>query len=206
MIIGFLIMFKNYNGALTAEQFLFFETRIVARKILKGEILDEIISSVIEDNLFQFPTEREVSRMVRACYKRIISLDNNGLVYELANAPIETAKQINLYAIMRYNVLVYEFMTELVGEKFKQQDFTFTKKDINSFFSTLREQNDSMAAWSDKTIAKLKQVLTKCLIEVEILNDYRSTTLNPVFISFELENGIRENNDLRALIAFNCFN
>lgn len=196
----------NYNGGLTAEQFLFYEIRIVAKQYLDGKKVEEIILNVQKENLFQFPTERKVSRMVRTCYKRIVALDNMGLVYELANAPIDIAKQINLYAIMRYNGLVREFMIGLIGEKFKQHDFSFTKKDINSFFSRLQEQNDSVAVWSEKTIAKLKQVLTKCLIETEMLSGFNSTVLLPVFISSELERGIRENNDVSALVAFNCFN
>ena len=57
----------------------------------------------------------------------------------------------------------------------------------------------------EKTIAKLKQVLTKCLIETEMLSGFNSTVLLPVFISSELERGIRENNDMSALVAFNCF-
>ena len=196
---------QKYNGGLTAEQFLFYEIRIVAKQYLDGKTVEEIILNVQKDNLFQFPTEREVSRMVRACYKRIVALDNKRLVYELANAPIDIAKQINLYAIMRYNGLVREFMIGLIGEKFRQHDFSFTKRDINSFFSRLREQNDNVAAWSEKTIAKLKQVLTKCLIETEMLSGFNSTVLLPVFISSELEIGIRENNDVSALVAFNCF-
>jgi hypothetical protein len=62
-----------------------------------------------------------------------------------------------------------------------------------------------VAAWSEQTIIKLKQVLTKCLIETGMLDSARDTTLNPIFISAELEAGIRENNDLTALAAFNCF-
>ena len=194
-----------YNGALTAEQFLFYEIRIVAKKYLEEKSIDEIIEYVQRDNLFQYPTEREVSRLTRACHKRLVALDNEKLVYELANAPVEVAKQINLYAMMRYNRLVREFMEDLIGEKYRQHDFSFTKKDINVFFSRLREQNDDIAAWSEQTIAKLKQVLTKCLIETEMLDSFRDHNLNPIFISAELESGIRENNDLTALSAFNCF-
>ena len=103
---------QKYNGGLTAEHFLFYEIRIVAKQYLDGKTVEEIILNVQMDNLFQFPTEREVSRMVRACYKRIVALDNKSLVYELANAPIDIAKQINLYAIMRYNGLGREFMLD----------------------------------------------------------------------------------------------
>ena len=194
-----------YNGTLTAEQFLFYEMRIVSKQYLENKSIEEIIEYIKRDNLFQYPTERMIIRIARACYKRLVALDNDKLVYEVANAPIEAAKQINLYAMMRYNRLVREFMVDLIGEKYRQHDFSYTKKDINIFFSRLREQNDDIAAWSEQTIAKLKQVLTKCLIETEMLDGVRDTTLNPIFISIELETGIRENKDLTALAAFNCF-
>ena len=194
-----------YNGTLTAEQFLFYEMRIVSKQYLENKSIEEIIAYIKQDNLFQYPTERQVSRLTRACYKRLVALDNEKLVYELAHAPIDVAKQINLYAMMRYNRLVREFMEGLIGEKYRQQDFSYTKKDINVFFSRLQEQNDDVAAWSEQTIGKLKQVLTKCLIETEMLDSGKDTTLNPIFISQELEIGIRENNDLTALAAFNCF-
>ncbi|MGI1658235.1 MAG: DUF1819 family protein [Desulfitobacterium sp.] len=194
-----------YNGGLTAEQFLFYEIRIVSKQYLEGKSIDEIIEYIKRDNLFQYPTERKISKLARACHKRLVALGNEKLVYELANAPVEVAKQINLYAMMRYNRLVREFMTDLIGEKYRQHDFSYTKKDINVFFSRLREQNDDIAAWSEQTITKLKQVLTKCLIETEMLDSFRARELNPIFISAELESGIRENKDLTALPAFNCF-
>jgi Txe/YoeB family toxin of Txe-Axe toxin-antitoxin module len=194
-----------YNGCLTAEQFLFYEMRIVSKQYLENKSVEDIIEYVKRDNLFQYPTERMINRLTRACYKRLAALGNNKLVYEVANAPVEVAKQINLYAMMRYNRLIREFMEGIVGEKYRQQDFSYTKKDINMFFSRLQEQNDDVAAWSDQTIMKLKQVLTKCLIETEMLDSVKDTTLNPIFISAELEKGIRENNDLTALCAFNCF-
>jgi Txe/YoeB family toxin of Txe-Axe toxin-antitoxin module len=194
-----------YNGCLTAEQFLFYEMRIVSKQYLENKSVENIIEYIKRDNLFQYPTERMINRLTRACYKRLAALGNNKLVYEVANAPVEVAKQINLYAMMRYNRLIREFMEGIVGEKYRQQDFSYTKKDINMFFSRLQEQNDDVAAWSDQTIMKLKQVLTKCLIETEMLDSVKDTKLNPIFISAELETGIRENNDLTALAAFNCF-
>jgi len=194
-----------YNGCLTAEQFLFYEMRIVSKQYLEGKSVEDIIEYVKQDNLFQYPTERKISKFVRACHRRIVALGNEKLVYEVANAPVEEAKQINLYAMMRYNRLVREFMEGLVGEKYRQQDFSYTKKDINVFFSHLQEQNDDVASWSEQTIMKLKQVLTKCLIETEMIDSVKDTTLNPIYISAELEAGIREKNDLTALAAFNCF-
>ena len=196
---------NQYNGGLTAEQFLFYEMRIVSKMYTQGKSDDEILKTVKTDNLFQYPTERQVSRLTRACYKRLVALGNDDLASEMASAPTPVAKQINLYAMMRYNRLVRDFMINLVGEKYHLQDFSFTRKDVNVFFSLLQEQNDDVAKWSEQTITKLKQVLTRCLIETEMLDSVGDTTLNPILISEELERGIRANNDLDALAAFNSF-
>lgn len=192
-----------YNGSLTAEQFLFQEIRIVSKLYLENKSINEIIDIVREDNLFQYPTEREIARMAKACYKRVEALDNQGLINELATAPVSIAKQINLYAIMKYNRLVWEFMTLVIAEKYGNQDFAFERKDLNIFFTRLQEQNDDVASWSDKTITKIKQVLTKMLVEAEFLDSNKSTTLNNVYLYEELETGIKENNDSVALRAFN---
>jgi hypothetical protein len=195
-----------YNANLAAEQFFFYELRIVGKRYLEGMPVKDIIKYVKKDNLFQYPTERRISRSVLACHRRIIALGNDKLVYEVVNAPAEIAKQINLYAMMRYQRLVREFMERLVGEKYRQLDLSYTRKDINIFFTHIQEQNDNVALWSEITVAKLKQVLTRCLIETKMLDSFRDTTLNPIMISKKLETGIRENNDLTALAAFNCFN
>ena len=156
-----------YNGSLTAEQFLFYEIRIAAKYYIDGKAIEEAIEIIKKDNLFQYPTERQVSRLARACYKRLDALGNEQLVHELAFAPSEIAKQINLYAIMKYNRLVWEFMIQVIGEKYSNQDFSFSRKDLNAFFTRLQAQNDSVSAWSENTVKKIKSVLVRMLVETE---------------------------------------
>lgn len=194
-----------YSGSLTAEQFLFYEIRIASKLYIQGISVDNAASKIREDNLFQYPTERQISRMTKACYRRLDALNNQILIQELSSAPVEIAKQINLYAIMRYNRLVWDFMIQVIGEKFRTQDFSFERKDLNTFFSRLQAQDDSVAGWSDNTISKIKSVLVRFLVETEYLDHFKSTTLNPVFLCEELEQGIRENDDTEVLPAFNCF-
>ncbi len=198
-------MTYDYNGGLTREQFLFFEIRIVAKLLSEGLPREEILKKLTEENLFQFPTERMISSIATACFKRIDALGSETLIYRLANSPAEVAKQINLYAMMKYNKIVWDFMTTVVGEKFRTQDFEFSKKDLNIFFVRLQEQNDAIATWSDSTISKIKQVLTKSLVECGYLDTTRSTQLNNISIEPDLEDEIRTNGDFAALPAFNCF-
>ena len=73
---------------------------------------------------------------------------------------------------------------------------------MRSFFSG--RTFDLVAAWSENTIAKLKQVLLKLLVDNKYLDNNKSEKLNPVLISDILEQEIRRNNDIIALKAFNC--
>lgn len=196
---------REYNGGLTREQFLFYEIRIVASLVSQGYTKAEAIEKITEENLFQFPTERMIASIANTCFQRLNALESDTLVYHLANATADVAKQINLYAMMKYNAIVWDFMTTVVGEKFRTQEFEFSKKDLNIFFFRLQEQNDAVASWSESTINKIKQVLTKCLVECEFLDSVRATVLNSVSIAPELEDEIRLNNDTAALAAFNCF-
>lgn len=196
---------EPYKASFTREQFLFHEMRVVAGLILDDFSDDEIIDQVYELNLFQYPTEKSVKRMARNCLKRIHLLNDNILIDIIANGASDSAKQVCLYAMMNQYRVIYEFMVSVIGEKYRLKDFSFSKKDINVFFSRLQEQSDVVASWSDSTIQKLKQVLLKMLVDTEYLDNTKSERLNTVLIDFDLKNILIDKRDIAALSVFNCF-
>lgn len=194
-----------YNAAITREQFLFYEVRTTAKLLHEGCSSEEVVERIISDNLFQYPTEKSVRKMALACLRRIEALDDNTMVEAIATQPSDVAKQICLYAMMKQYRLIWDFMTTVIGEKYRLSDATFGKIDLNSYFLRLQEQDDWVATWSDSTISKLKQVIKKILVENEYIDNVKSTKLNPVWLQPILENSIRANGDESALSAFNCF-
>ena len=196
---------EKYKGSITREQFLFFETRTVARLLSDGMTPVEIQSEILENNLFQFPTERMVDNICRACLRRLNALDDKYLISVIGSASVSVAKQVNLYAMMRENGIVHDFMVTVIGEKYRTQNFELSKKDLNIFILELCKQNEELATWSDATWQKIRQVLMRCLVECEYVDSCRSTKLNPVWITPELLDGIHRNGDYDALAAFNCF-
>lgn len=194
-----------YNGSLTREQFLFYETRITAQLVCQDLPRDEIIERIKSENLFQFPTEKMVVSIARTCFRRLDALASDALVQLLAEAPMGTAKQVNLYAMMKDNRVVWDFMTTVIGEKYRTQALDFSPKDVSIFLFLLREQNDSVAGWSDSTVSKIRQVLIRILTECRYLDSIRASQLNWISIEPELEDEIRTQYDMAALPAFNCF-
>ena len=194
------------SGSLTREQFLFHETRIVAKLLVDEELADEeIIKRILDENLFQFPTEKSVKKVVNGCLRRLRCLGDDSLIKTIAHSSMENAKQACLYAMMKQYRLVWEYMITVIGAKYREQDFSYGRIDLNVFFMRIQEQDDDVAGWSDATIDKIKQVLNKVLIENEYIDGPRATKLNPVMICTEVENAIRANGDEVVLPAFNCF-
>lgn len=196
-----------YKGSaqITREQFLFYEMRTTAKLICEGLEDNEIIDRIVEDNLFQYPTEKSIRRMAKACIVRLKGICDIDLVEAVASQSSETAKQICLYAMMKQYRLVWDFMITVIGEKYRMQNFSFGQMDVNVFFMQLQEQDDYVAGWSESTMKKIRQVLIRVLAENEYLDDIKADHINPVWLNPVLENAIRSNNDDRALAAFNCF-
>lgn len=194
-----------YNASITREPFLFYEMRTTAKLKNEGYSDDEIMERIVLENLFQYPTERSVKTIVKACILRLNALNDNCLVQAIATQPSDVAKQICLYAMMKQFRLVWDFMVTVIGEKYRLRDMAYNKMDLNTFFLRLQEQDDGVATWSESTIAKIKQVLNKVLVENDYLDSTKADLLNPVYLNPLLENAIRNNNDDVALPAFNYF-
>ena len=193
------------SGQITREQFLFYEMRTTARLMAEGLDDSQVIDQIVEDNLFQYPTEKTIRRMAKTCITRLKSMEDDDLIKAVSSQPSDTAKQICMYAMMKQYRLVWDFMITVIGEKYRTQSFSFSQMDVNAFFMRLQEQDDDVAGWSDSTINRIRQVLVKILVENEYLDNNKSDHINPVWLNPLLENAIRNNNDDRALSAFNCF-
>ena len=194
-----------YIASLTREPFLVYEMRTTAKLLSSCMSNNDVVTQITSDNLFQYPTEKSVARMAKACLKRLAAMDDNDLVRAIAQQPTDVAKQICLYAMMKQSRLMWEFMLTVIGEKYRLKDSSFGRIDLNTYFMRLQEQDDAVATWSEGTITKLKQVLAKVLVENEYLDDIRADHLNPVYLHPILENAIRSHGDLMVLPAFNCF-
>ena len=193
-----------YQAQITREQFLFFEMRTTAKLLSEGLDDNQVIEQIVTDNLFQYPTEKTVKQLARNCIKRLRAMEDETLISAIASQPVETAKQICLYAMMRESRLVWDFMITVIGRKYQSMEFSFGKMDVNVFMMQLQEQDDYVASWSDSTVTKIKQVLMRLLVENEYLDNIKADRLNPVWLNPILENAIREAGQEMCLPAFNC--
>ena len=201
-----------YRGTITREQWLLRETRTVAR--LRADAagsgkplgLADVVDLAAEENIFQYPTEREVKSIARACWRRLDALSDdpalrNQLIDLVAAGTPDQARQVNLYALARDNRIVWEFLVVEVARKFQGFDESLPKREIVAFLEGLRAQDERAARWSDATLNKIRQVLTACLVECGMYDRRAETLLRPL-LDLTLEQAMRANGDQVLLPAF----
>lgn len=196
-----------YKGAITREQWLFREIHLVAQLRHDEGLSDtELVSRVVEQNLLQYPTEREVKSITRALCRRLTALSDDPerraqLTRLIAHGTSDQARQTNLYAIARDYRVMWEFLAVVVAGKRKNLDTSLPNRKVAAFLEGLRAQDETVAGWSDATLNKIRQVCVKCLEECGMY-DRASEQLTPVLLDFELEQAIRANDDAAILPAF----
>lgn len=194
-----------YIASLTREPFMYYEMKITAKLLEEGLSEKETIEKIFKKNLYQYPTERSLKTRARACIKRLNALGDEELVTWIINRPSDISKQVCLYAIMKDSRLIWEFMITVIGEKYRTRNFSYSRMDLNAFFTRLQEQNDTVSSWSDSTINKLKSVLGSLLKENRYIDKTSSKRLNEVLLDYKLKDKIIENGDEICLPAFNYF-
>ena len=107
-----------YKAYITREPFLYYEMRTTARLLVEGLPDENAIQRIVDENLFQYPTERSVKRMAVACVRRLRGMNDMDLISAIATKPQDVSRQICLYAMMKEHRLISDFMLTVIGEKY----------------------------------------------------------------------------------------
>ena len=97
-----------YIASLTREPFLFYEMRSTAKLMVSGLSDDAIVKEIVGENLFQYPTEKSIHGMSKACVKRLHALENASLVSALSLC-VDEAKSsgLGVYALLFVKVILW---------------------------------------------------------------------------------------------------
>ena len=176
---------KAYTTTLNGAALGLFEFKLIVRLIEDGLTDSEIREKVLNENLFQLK-ESSTKRSLPYILKRARTLDEK-LRHLLLNDLNETATQINIYAIMKNDLLFYEFMDELIKIKIQNNDLVYEKKDLNIFFNEKADQSHTIAQWSETTINRMKRAYNRLLIKMGYLDNFKSNALNRIYLDESLK-------------------
>lgn len=196
---------KQYSARLNGASFLHRELKIIAPLKLNGMSDKEIREKVLNENLFQVKKVLSSERLLPSVIDRANALDDY-LLNKILEADLSTSKMINLLAIVKTERLFYEFMNEVIAEKFRTNDFQLETKDFNMFFNHKIEQTEFVANLSDESIKRLKSIFKGLLYHAGYIDKRNGTELSPVYLEKEIIKHIKANGDTHYMMAMGLNN
>lgn len=153
---------EDYSAKLTGEPFLYNETKILGEYLLEGEDEQELKKRNIEENLIKHKKTGSIKRVNLPIFRRIDVMDSE-MLFEFVHSDIETSKYILLYAIMKTDRLVKDFIMEVYKDKLLMRKEYIEKFDIDNWYEEKSILSKTLRERSETTIAKIKQVLMKIM-------------------------------------------
>lgn len=157
----------EYNASATKHLFWFVETRETAR-LLGKHSMDEVRQIVIDENLYQQKSESRLINEFGCIRKRLEALPEE-LQRMMVTADLGTGKLIAFIGCMASDRLLFDLMYELYRQKLYLGEPNITDADLNIFFKDKKDQNEKVAAITDTSVKKLKQVYCKYMFEAGLL-------------------------------------
>jgi len=162
---------ETFSAGITAEPLIFKELKFLISYLKEKSINDkrEVYAKVVEDNIFQYKSPKSSLRRLNPLYKRFSFL-NEELREVVINGTLQDATIVTLFSVYKTNNLFTEFFDTVIAEKFNERDYSFSDKDIYSFFIKLETSHSEVTKWKDYTKKKIVQVISKILKDGLILN------------------------------------
>lgn len=121
-------------------------------------------------------------RLLVEMRKRIEILTSNELEL-LLNGDYVVKRQIALLSVCKVHRFIFEFLLEVVRERYLSFQNVISVGSYNSFFSAKLEEKNELNKLTDSTKNKIRQVLFKILEQSGIINSVRNKIIQPQILS-----------------------
>lgn len=177
----------EYSAGLTSKLFWLQESKKTAGYILDGYSKADIRKIAWEENIYQVKAEYRAYEVLNGTYRRISALPETVLkVFTTCN--VETAKILNLIAILLDSRLFFEFLHEVYDEKIRLGEKEITDRDLNVFFADKALQSEDIAGWTETTVKRLKMCIIRMMFEAGLLENHKKPrTIKPLHIDYQTE-------------------
>lgn len=174
---------QTYSARMTGNQFLYQEFKVICGLILQGFSKKELAQKIVDENLFNYRSMKAINKHIGAVFERVNYLDDN-LKNKVINQSNEIGRLINFYSILKYDLLFFEFMSEVIADKLRTKQYILNKSDISHFFSIKAQQSDIVANFKDSTLKRLRLAYIECLIGAGYIN--QNSTIMDISVPFAI--------------------
>ena len=178
---------KDYSLSFTAASLMFYETEQVAHLYLEHKDWKVVAEMVVDDSVLQKGTVSTRKRELAEIKKRLSGLNKEELHF-LTNCTTDELKLYCLYLCTKTYRLVFEFISEVLREKYLMFDYTIYDSDYAKFIESKTASSEKLQSITDKTIYKIKQVIFRILEQSMLIDTAKTKNIQKPYVSDELKN------------------
>lgn len=190
-----------YNLSFTAGAAMLPETHAVAEALVEADGDWNIVKQrVFTENIMQKDKKSSTTRYYALIKQRLEALTPEELRL-LAESPVAIQRQMVLLSICKAYKFVYDFINENVRDAYYNKYEKISKSAFNEFFNEKKYEHPELEQVTDKTVAKMKQVMFRILEQTELIDSADSGVILRPYINSNVEKTILNDNPM-LLSAF----
>jgi hypothetical protein len=193
---------ERYSFSFIAGALFVAESAAVVPLLAQGMSWDEIKVVAARDNLLKSRTSASQVRLHREIKYRLSVLTEAEIDF-FVGARNQDRRALLFIGICRHFSFVRQFVMTVLRPKALALDFQIMPSDFTGFLHRESQEHPEIEALTDKSIAKIRQVLFRMLAEASLVDSTRGLLLTPVFPSRALAKVVAKSdaNQLRCLLV-----
>lgn len=189
---------KHYGAELTAGALKVQESRIIADLLLRRVTSEEWQETLYKRNALQARNLETTKRLGRLIRKRLELLDAE--LWRLVRDGSKTvATHACLAAAIKHSALLGDFLDLVVREQYRLFVPKLSARLWEDYLNDCRGRDPAMPVWSDSTRRRLRSSVYQTLAQAGFLENTRTLRLQPVNITAEVLNYLRDHHEQYVL-------
>lgn len=184
---------SDYTLSFTAASLMSFETEQIAQLYSIHNDWKIVQNLVVDENIMQKGTISTRKREFAEIKKRLGDISSGELDFIL-DATTDELKLYCLYLCAKSYRLIFEFIVEVIREKYLMFDYAILNSDYVRFIESKTASSQKLQKITEKTQYKIKQVIFRILEQSTLIDSAKSKNIQKPYISTELEKAVATNN------------
>lgn len=156
-------MKQKYTSSIKNMPFLFLEMKRTAILLSEGKTHEEIIALSMEQNVYQLDKEKRRRELPLKMLARLSTINEN-LVEVIATGRDDEAKLVAFFAMMKADRILFEYMYEVVADKYSMGHREVADRDYEDFIDRKIQNSDTVAGWKTDNLVRVRNAIKNTLV------------------------------------------
>ena len=183
-----------YNLSFTAGAAMLVETHAVAEVLIECDgDWTKVKDRVFAENIMQKDKKSSTARYYALIKQRLDVLTPEELRL-LSESPATIQRQMVLLAICKAYRFIFDFINQYVRDAYFNQYEKVSKTAFNEFFNEKKYEHPELEKVTDKTIAKMRQVIFRILEQTELIDSAENGIIQRPYLRNTVEQAVLKDN------------